>query len=285
MKQRTLCKSLAVAVIILFIGIGIQPAIANNDDTTPPVTVHTLDPSEPDGLNGWYVSDVTVTLTATDDNSGVKEIRYTVNGGIEHVISGDNGSFILDEDGWRILIQYWAIDNADNVEYKNELELDIDQTVPEIQLSYESKYLSYCGWALVFTATACDDMSGMEYVEYYDDDVFLEAVYGAGPDYDYIWDLCPFFNVIGFIRNPVITFESVTFYSRFVLTFDRGFNYFYLVNVKGYDEAGNSNIDYILSSKPPRIPPGILLFQNITLPYNYQGFIGDNFIFATFNIN
>ena len=81
MKQRTFCKTLAVDVILLFIGMGINPAIANNDDTTPPITTHTLDPPEPDGLNGWYVSNVNVTLTATDDMSGVNVTYYRINGG------------------------------------------------------------------------------------------------------------------------------------------------------------------------------------------------------------
>ena len=34
MKQRTICKSLAVAVILLFISLGIQPVIAVNKDTS-----------------------------------------------------------------------------------------------------------------------------------------------------------------------------------------------------------------------------------------------------------
>ena len=95
MKKEWLVKSLALGVVVLFIGMSTIPVIGslsvekhiltkeliykseyrNDNDTTPPVTTHNLDPPEPNGLNDWYVSDVTVTLNATDDLSGVKEIR------------------------------------------------------------------------------------------------------------------------------------------------------------------------------------------------------------------
>ena len=68
------------------------------DDTTPPVTTHSLDPPEPDGWNGWYVSDVNVTLTATDDESGVKEIKYCVNRGPIRTIDGDCGNFYITQE-------------------------------------------------------------------------------------------------------------------------------------------------------------------------------------------
>jgi hypothetical protein len=40
-------------------------------DTTPPTIGHVLDPSTPDGLNGWYVSDVSIDWTVTDAESDV----------------------------------------------------------------------------------------------------------------------------------------------------------------------------------------------------------------------
>jgi hypothetical protein len=152
-------------------------------DTTPPVTTYSLDPSEPDGWNGWYVSDVTIMLESTDDVSGVKEIRYCIDGWSEHVIPGDSGSFILHGDGDDILVEYWAVDNAGNVETKNELELDIDRTVPEITLTYEHNGKWWEDWVFKFTATATDAMSGMDCVEFYANNELQEIVTGPGPTY------------------------------------------------------------------------------------------------------
>ena len=88
-------KTLVIGIIILFVIMSINPTIGKSiiriskkDDTTPPVTTYTLDPPKPDGLNGWYVSDATVALNATDNMSGVKEIRYTINGWSEHISLG-----------------------------------------------------------------------------------------------------------------------------------------------------------------------------------------------------
>jgi hypothetical protein len=52
----------------------------------------------------------------------------------------------------------------------------------------------------------------------------------------------------------------------------------------GFDEAGNMACDKIYSAGNPKsITPGIYIFKSIVLPNNYIGYIGDNFIFATFN--
>ena len=176
------------------IGISII-RISKNDDTIPPVTTHILDPPEPDGRNGWYVSDITVTLIATDNLSGVKEIRYTINGGAEQVINGTNGTFILTvifvltNDNYSILINYWAIDNAGNVEPKNTIMplIDMDQTPPDFtpnDFTYEIVGGNeYQGWDYLFKANATDAMSGMNRVEFYLNNVLQEIDYGPGPEY------------------------------------------------------------------------------------------------------
>ncbi|MBA7636884.1 hypothetical protein ES703_44512 [subsurface metagenome] len=67
-------EGLVVAVILLFVSVSVVPSTGNRisfDDITPPVTTCTLNPPEPNGNNSWYVSDVEVTLNATDDMSGV----------------------------------------------------------------------------------------------------------------------------------------------------------------------------------------------------------------------
>lgn len=102
-------------------------------DKTPPTTTISLDPPNPNGNNGWYTSDVTVTLTA-DDNAGgseVKEIRYAINGGVETVVAGALASFVLTTSS-TYSITYFAKDNAGNVEATKTQVVKIDQTPPTI---------------------------------------------------------------------------------------------------------------------------------------------------------
>ena len=165
------------------------------DDTDPFCDYPPIfDPPEPTGLNDWYVDDVTITLNATDPwshdvSSGVKEIRYTINGGAEQVIPGSTGSFVLSEDGEDILVEYWAVDWVGNVESpKNSFTINMDQTIPEIALKYEIVGGNpYQGWDFEFTATATDAMSGMERCEFYFNNELQETVPGSGPEY--VWTL------------------------------------------------------------------------------------------------
>jgi len=186
---------LVVGIIFLFIGMGFQPAFANDvsisifDDITPPVTTHTLDPPEPDGNNGWYVSDVNVTLTATDDMSGVKEIKYRIYWGVTQTIDGDNGTFPItkEDDGNDLTVEYWAIDNAGNEETPhNEFTIDMDQTKPKIDIITELiEGNPFQGWLFRFTTTATDDTSGLERVEFYLNGELQDTIYGSGPEYQW----------------------------------------------------------------------------------------------------
>jgi polyvinyl alcohol dehydrogenase (cytochrome) len=50
-------------------------SIDGRSDTTPPSTAITLSPAAPSGANGWYDGPVGVSVSATDDGSGVYETR------------------------------------------------------------------------------------------------------------------------------------------------------------------------------------------------------------------
>jgi hypothetical protein len=164
-------------------------------DETEPMSDYpaVLDPPEPTGDAGWYVDDVTVTLNASDPwsnavTSGVKEIRYQIDSGPVEVIDGSTGSFVLTEDGEDILIEYWAVDCVGNEESpKNSFTVSIDQTVPDISLTYEVIGGNmYQGWDFEFTANAVDEMSGMIKVDFYFNNELQHTVEGAGPDY--VWE-------------------------------------------------------------------------------------------------
>ena len=160
-------------------------------DGTPPVTNHSLDPATPDGENGWYISDVEVTIYAEDPNigceipgSGVKEIGYTVDG-VSGTITGDYGSFIVHYDGDDILIEYWAVDNVGNTEAKHTFYINMDQTKPDVKPIEWDAYMKGLTWYVKFTCQADDATSGMDQVKMYINDELYETITGPGPTYEF----------------------------------------------------------------------------------------------------
>jgi len=99
-------------------------------DRIPPTT--SIDIAGTAGANGWYVSDVALTVTSVDDpgGCGVKEIHYVLDGAPEVVLPGYIAVVSLTEDGSHTLI-VWAVDNAGNVEAPPiQLSVKIDKTPP-----------------------------------------------------------------------------------------------------------------------------------------------------------
>jgi len=94
-------------------------------DTTPPATSESL--SGTLGNNGWYMSNVTVFLSASDGSSGVASIWYRVDTGPWLAYSG---GFILD-DGQHAL-QYYAIDVAGLIEPVHSAGIWVDATPPTV---------------------------------------------------------------------------------------------------------------------------------------------------------
>ena len=92
-------------------------------DSTPPVT-------EDDAPSTWQKQDVTITLTASDAGSGVKTTYYQVNDGEPQ--TGTTVQII--EEGTHT-VTYWSIDEAGNIEEKNNTTVNIDKTAPTLKLT------------------------------------------------------------------------------------------------------------------------------------------------------
>lgn len=279
-----LSKTLAVAVIIL-LSLSVTPSIGIpfNDDTTPPVTSHTLNPPEPDGLNGWYVSDINATLTATDDISGVNITYYRIDRG-EWIVYTE--PFTLSEDGDDILIEYYSVDYAENIEDVKSFMVDIDQTKPTIEdMYYEVMgWTPLEGWEFIYTTIATDDTSRMERVEFYKNNYLMETVYGKGPEYHWYFYYHPYclFRVVGLIHNLEITHKYIKFRAIVVIVIGPFLQGSYSFETRAYDKAGNWDYNgYPWGSYITR--PGLFLFKDMELPNNYEGYVGKNFIRATFD--
>jgi hypothetical protein len=129
-------------------------------DSVPPVTtVRSI--AGIAGDNGWYKSSVTVTLDATDDCSGVKEIRTDGVGGMTSV-PGRSAAITLPAEGINN-IGYYAVDNAGNSETPHPLTIKIDKTLPAITATV-SPAPNAAGWHnsdVTVTFTCIDGTSGI----------------------------------------------------------------------------------------------------------------------------
>jgi hypothetical protein len=106
-------------------------------DLTPPVTVASVIGTL--GTNGWYNSNIVVTLTATDlptgqagTGSGVASTSYSLNGGVSWA-SCSSPLIITNEGSTTIL--YYSTDKVGNIEATKILPLKIDKIAPEAQIS------------------------------------------------------------------------------------------------------------------------------------------------------
>ncbi|MEW6181561.1 MAG: NosD domain-containing protein [Bacillota bacterium] len=85
------------------------------------------------GQNGWFISDVEVTLTAADGEggSGVARTEYSFNGTDWVVYSGP---FTITDEG-TTTFRYRSVDNSGNVEEVREQAAKIDKTPPQITIN------------------------------------------------------------------------------------------------------------------------------------------------------
>ncbi|MGC9308304.1 MAG: PKD domain-containing protein [Thermoplasmatota archaeon] len=115
-------------------------------DTTPPRTNVTLNGTE--GEHGWYTDNVTVTLDAEDNTSGVDTTYYKINDGnwTEY-----QTKFKVRTEG-NNTIRYYSTDDAGNTEPTKNVSFGIDKTEPTVTIdSPEEGYIYLFGRQLLPT--------------------------------------------------------------------------------------------------------------------------------------
>jgi hypothetical protein len=161
-----------------------QTWIIQRPDITPPTTTVTL--SGTMGQNNWYVSNVQVTLTATDGKwpMGVNHTYYKIDGGSyqEYTVP-----FAVETDGQHTVF-FYSDDKAvpPNVEEEQSISFQMDKTAPEF-INYSFTPLNFMKNKWLCVATVEDDTSGLDYVEFYVDDALVGSVDAPGP-YEFEFD-------------------------------------------------------------------------------------------------
>nr|MBP7060992.1 chitobiase/beta-hexosaminidase C-terminal domain-containing protein [Candidatus Moranbacteria bacterium] len=107
--------------------------VVDDQDITPPVTTVTL--AGTIGASGWYTSDVTVTLTATDPDggSGVEQTEYSLDNGVTW--NTYMAPITIVTEGTTTL-QYFSTDKAGNQEVKKTETIRIDKVAPEGKIAF-----------------------------------------------------------------------------------------------------------------------------------------------------
>jgi len=133
-------------------------------DQTAPVTTTAL--SGTSGSGSWYVGDIDVTLSASDV-SGVREVRYSIDGEAEVVVAGAAASLTVTTEGYHTLT-YYAVDVFDNTEVSKSLQFAIDKSMPTAAATVTGN-AGTNGWfrsAVTIALTAADATSGVKEIRY-----------------------------------------------------------------------------------------------------------------------
>ncbi|WP_052476501.1 OmpL47-type beta-barrel domain-containing protein [Cohnella kolymensis] len=108
--------------------------ITNILDVTAPVTEAAVEGQK---RGDWYVSDVSVTLSASDDLTGVVQTEYSLDNGQQWLRYQE--PLTLTTDGEH-LIQYRSTDLAGNIENAANIRIPIDRTPPVITIHGAQTY-------------------------------------------------------------------------------------------------------------------------------------------------
>ncbi|MCD6383542.1 MAG: hypothetical protein J7L88_03680, partial [Thermoplasmata archaeon] len=100
-------------------------------DTTPPYSVATVSPPEPDGDDGWYITQPSVNLSGEEG----AVILYKMDDGRAQIAP----DVITIPDGVHYLT-YWAVDQAGNVEENHTLFFKVDTQPPRIDYSINPEF-------------------------------------------------------------------------------------------------------------------------------------------------
>ncbi|RZQ61818.1 OmpL47-type beta-barrel domain-containing protein [Amycolatopsis suaedae] len=167
-------RLLVTLVVLLLAGTGSATA-AGRPDTLPPRTMVTVQPSGPDGQEGWYVTaPVTVTLTAVDPGhnaSGLAGTKYRIDRGPwvsysrPFTVAGDRAHSV----------DFNSTDNAGNTEQARTLRVNIDASPPEVNARFDG---GWHGGPVRVPLVAADRVSGVRAVEYKVDSLGWQTYYG-----------------------------------------------------------------------------------------------------------
>jgi hypothetical protein len=127
--------------------------------STPPVTSAVVTPAQPDGLHGWYVHPVTVTLSAYGNFSAVAKTEYCLDGGSTWLPY--TAPVTMSQDS-QYTLSYRSTNIAGNVEAAKTIAFNLDSTAPTIALSGLDNGTYSDSMDITPVITLSDNLSGVD---------------------------------------------------------------------------------------------------------------------------
>lgn len=156
----------AVYSCVSNVSAGVVTTADLNPETTAPVTAAAVSPSAPNGANGWYVTNPTVTLSATDDCSGVALTQYSLDNGATW--QPYSGTLTIVQEG-TTTVHFRSIDRAGNIEAAGSQRFMVDTSDPTVELSANPSII----WPpngkmrpVTIAGSGADAISGLSQVSY-----------------------------------------------------------------------------------------------------------------------
>ena len=131
-------------------------------DATAPATQVMLAGTQ--GLNGWYTSDTQVTLSVTEEQSGVENTFYKIDEGPQQTYSAP---FNISNNNYHIIF-YWSVDRAGNIESQRSMPIKVDSQAPTTAAQVSSNWwwdVWYLSPAQVYL-NGLDNASGVANIYY-----------------------------------------------------------------------------------------------------------------------
>jgi hypothetical protein len=125
----------------------------------PPVTSAVLSTASPDGLNGWYVHPVSLTLTASASTLQVKDTVYSLDEG--QTWQTYAGPIAFNQDG-KFSVWYESRDTGGGVEFARNIAFKLDSTAPTITVSGLVYGIYDDSMDITPTVTLDDNLSGVD---------------------------------------------------------------------------------------------------------------------------
>ena len=113
------------------------------------------------GSSGWYRSNASVSLSATDAGSGVNATFYRI--GTSGSWSGYSSSFVISNDG-NHTVEFYSMDNAGNIESVKSISVKIDKTSPTLIINQTAGFEATVNYAII-SWIGTDAMTGIDHFE------------------------------------------------------------------------------------------------------------------------